>query len=215
MALTVDGWELVAGESQYPPGGSGQHTNGPATWWARKHQGDEHLCHDIKYLAEMVAGQEFAGIIGGPPCQSMTKLKAIRAPKYPDLTPYVREVLGACEWSFYLFENVARLDLEGASHVRLNAMHFYQPHQSRARWFTFRGIEAPKPEYRGSVDDLMAYSVVAGRIYGPKRGARLQGYPAAADLPFPCVQLQKGLANAVPYPLAKAWAESAMARSEP
>jgi hypothetical protein len=54
----------------------------------------------------------------------------------------------------------------------------------------------------------MAYSVVAGRIYGPKRGAKLQGYPAAADLPFACVQLQHGLADAVPYPLALAWAEA-------
>lgn len=52
------------------------------------------------------------------------------------------------------------------------------------------------------------YEVVAGRIYGPKRGAKLQGYPAAAELPFPCVTLQHGLADAVPYPLALAWANS-------
>jgi hypothetical protein len=52
----------------------------------------------------------------------------------------------------------------------------------------------------------MAYPGVYGRLYGPKRGAVLQGYPAVAAMPFPCVTLQHGLADAVPYPLALAWA---------
>jgi len=39
--------------------------------------------------------------------------------------------------------------------------------------------------------------------WAKSQGAKLQGYPAAADLPFPCVQLQHGLAeDAVPYPQA-------------
>lgn len=171
--------------------------------------GGEALAHDLADLPALVRGQRFAGVIGGPPCQSLTKLRAMRNPKFPDLTPQVRRLLEAVECDWFLFENVAPLEIAGASAVKLNAMHFYRPHQSRERWFTHStNLMPPQPIYHGDVDYLMAYSVVAGRIYGPKRGARLQGYPAAADLPFPCRQLQKGLANAVPYPLARAWAES-------
>ncbi|MCG7904426.1 MAG: DNA cytosine methyltransferase [Candidatus Thiodiazotropha weberae] len=172
--------------------------------------GTDHLTSDLTDLPNAVNGLHFDGIIGGPPCQAHTKLRAIRNPKYPDLTPQVNALLDAVSFDWFLFENVAPIDIPGSESVRLNAMHFYQPHQSRARWFTYKGMNPPKPVYTGTVDDLMAYSVVAGRIYGPKRGARLQGYSQASELPFPCVQLQKGLANAVPYPVAKAWAESIM-----
>ena len=64
--------------------------------------------------------------------------------------------------------------------------------------------------YSGSVDDLLAYPAVYGRLYGPRRGAVLQGYPAAADLPLSCSERQEVLANAVPYPLALAWARQAL-----
>jgi hypothetical protein len=156
-----------------------------------------------------ITGSTFDGIIGGPSCQSHSKLRAIRNPKFPDMTPLVNDLLAACEYGWFCFENVVPIDIPGAVHTRCNAMHYYQPHQSRSRWFTHSpNIKPPIPVYSGNVDDLMAYSVVAGRIYGPKRGARLQGYPAAADLPFPCVTLQHGLADAVPYPLGLAWAEA-------
>lgn len=154
-------------------------------------------------------GSTFDGIIGGPSCQSHSKLRAIRDPKFPDLTPLVLDLLATTEYGWYCFENVVPIDIPGAVHTRCNAMHYYQPHQSRVRWFTHSpNVRPPKPVYSGSVDDLMAYSIVAGRIYGPKRGAKLQGYPKAAELPFPCVTLQHGLADAVPYPLALAWAEA-------
>jgi site-specific DNA-cytosine methylase len=167
------------------------------------------LVHDLRDLPEAVEDDSFAGIIGGPSCQSHTKLRAIRDPKFPDLTILVLGLLASVDHEWFCFENVVPIDIPGAVHTRMNAMHFYQPHQSRSRWFTHsKNITPPKPIYKGSVDDLMAYSVVAGRIYGPKRGARLQGYPEAANLPFPCVQLQHGLADAVPYPLALAWARS-------
>lgn len=167
----------------------------------------EHMTHDLIDLPPKVSGLHFDGIIGGPPCQAHTKLRAMRKPKFQDLTSLVRQLLDVVTFDWFIFENVAPIDLPGAAHKRLNAMHFYQPHQSRARWFTYRGVNPPKPVFGGDVDDLRAYSVVAGRIYGPKRGAWLQGYEGAAALPFPCVQLQKGLANAVPYPLAMAWAK--------
>jgi site-specific DNA-cytosine methylase len=171
--------------------------------------------HDLKHLPDYLgryesgAGYETDGIIGGPSCQSHSKLRAIRDPKFPDLTPLVIDLLGYVDHEWYCFENVVPIDIPGAVHTRCNAMHYYQPHQSRSRWFTHSpNITPPRPVYTGNVDDLMAYSVVAGRIYGPKRGAKLQGYPAAAELPFPCVQLQHGLADAVPYPLALAWANA-------
>jgi hypothetical protein len=175
--------------------------------------GKPHLCEDLKDLPRTIdwlwRGRRYGGIIGGPSCQSHSKLKAIREPKFPDLTPLVLTLLDEVPHDWYLFENVVPIDIPGATHTKCNAMHFYQPHQSRERWFTHsKNVKPPTPKFAGSVDDLMAYSVVAGRIYGPKRGAKLQGYPAAAELPFKCVQLQHGLADAVPYPLALAWAES-------
>lgn len=187
-----------------------------AMYWALN---PEHLNRCMYYdLADLVRDAklgrhdydyEYSGVIGGPSCQSHSKLRAIRDPKFPDLTPLVNELLFATRWDWFMFENVVPIDIRGAVHTRCNAMHYYQPHQSRSRWFTHSpNITPPKPKFTGNVDDLMAYSVVAGRIYGPKRGARLQGYPAAAELPFPCVQLQHGLADAVPYPLALAWAEA-------
>lgn len=168
--------------------------------------GGEPLTYDLADLPAVVRGQSFDGIIGGPPCQSKTKLRAMRKPKFPDLTPQVNQLLAAVRHDWFVFENVAPLDISGARSALLNAMHFYQPHQSRARWFTYKGLTAPQPFFRGNVDELRAYSVVAGRIYGPKRGAWLQGYEKASELPVPCVVLQKGLANAVPYPLAMRWA---------
>lgn len=174
-----------------------------------------HLCGgtplvcDINLLPMLVAGDRYQGIIGGPPCQSHTRLRAMRKPKYPDLTPHVRAVLDCCSWDWFVFENVAPLRLGlGEKHVRLDAMHYGRPHQSRPRWFTYSpNLTPPEPLYAGTVDSLMAYSIVAGRIYGPKRGAVLQGYPAAAGIPVRCVTLQKGLANAVHYGLGLAWAE--------
>ena len=171
---------------------------------------DPYVCHDLRHLVD---GEKWIssvdGIIGGPSCQSHSKLRAMRTPKFPDLTPLVLGLLAGVKHDWFCFENVVPIAIPGAVHTRCNAMHFYQPHQSRVRWFTHSpNIKPPTPVFKGSVDDLMAYPVVAGRIYGPKRGAKLQGFPPIAGLPFPCVQLQHGLADAVPYPLGLAWANA-------
>lgn len=173
------------------------------------------IVHDLADLPAAVRGERFDGIIGGPSCQSHSKLKAIRTPKFPDLTPLVQRLLDGVPHDWFKFENVVAIDIPGAERTRLNAMHFYQPHQSRVRWFTHSPkLAPPRPVFKGDVDSLMAYSIVAGRIYGPKRGAKLQGYPAAASLPFRCTTLQHGLADAVPYPLALAWAQAIQAQLE-
>lgn len=169
--------------------------------------GGVHLCHDIRDLPDLVRGMRFDGIIGGIPCQSFSKLRSIRDAKFPDLTIEAQAVLDACEWGWFSFENVAKLAIPGAAHTMLNAMHYGKPHQSRVRWFTHSPNIAPASKiYPGSVDDLVAYPVVAGRIYGPKRGAVIQGWPDFAKLTqFPCVQLQEALADGVPRGLAQAW----------
>lgn len=172
--------------------------------------GGEHLTADLADLPALVAGQHFDGVIGGIPCQSRSKLRSIRVPKFPDLLPATLAILAACTWDWCLLENVTALDIPGFSRVRMNAMNFGQPHQSRERWFTHSAnLTAPKQKFPGNVDDLMAYSVVAGRIYGPKRGSKLQGWPEFAGLAgrFPCVQLQEALADGVPRGLADAWIE--------
>lgn len=171
--------------------------------------GSAPLCNDLAELPSIVRGMHFAGVIGGPSCQWHSTMRAMRPPKFPDLTPLVLKLLDSITFDWYCFENVVRCPIPGAAHSMCNAMHYYKPHQSRPRWFTHSPqIKAPQPVYSGSVDDLLAYPVVMGRVYGPKRGAVLQGYPAASALPFPCTQLQHGLADAVPYPLALAWAQA-------
>lgn len=169
--------------------------------------GGEHLCADINDLPAFAhLLQDVDLIIGGIPCQSRSKTKNLHEPKFGDLLPALLAVLQALPNVPYLLENVAPLDIPGAAHARLNAANYGQPHQSRVRYFTFSpGLIVPAPKYAGTVDDLMAYSVVAGRIYGPKRGAKLQGWPEFADLRFPCAQLQEALADGVPRGLADAW----------
>ncbi len=170
--------------------------------------GGEPLCHDLTDLPDLVRGQSFDLVMGGPPCQSLTKLRSMRAPKFADLSGLALQLLASVSTRAWLFENVRPLDFPRAFQVPLDAMHYGNPHQSRRRWFTFsQNLLAPEAPYAGTVNSLMAYPVVAGRLYGPKRGAILQGYPDAARLKAPCVVLQKGLANAVHYGLARAWAK--------
>ncbi len=195
-AMLAAGWDVVPGCEIMP------HKRAMYRDWC----GGRHLCDDLLDLVPLVNGHKFDGIVGGPPCQSHTKLKAMRAPKFPDLTIPLGHLLMCVSWKWFLFENVAPLCIGVAKHSRLNAMNFGTPHQSRARWFTHsRNLTPPTPIYPGTADDLKAYSVVAGRIYGPKRGAWLQGWPEFSELPFPCPQLQEALADGVPRCLADAW----------
>jgi len=171
---------------------------------------DIHLFDDLHDVVAWSKGKYYDGIIGGIPCQSRSTLRSIRAPKFGDLLAPVLEILGNCTWGWAIFENVRALDIPGFHKIKMNAMNYGKPHQSRERWFTYSdGLTPPKPLYPGNVDELMAYPVVAGRIYGPKQGAVLQGWPEFADLKFPCAQLQEALADGVPRGLADAWIRSA------
>lgn len=170
--------------------------------------GGKHLVHDIHDLPAAVRGQHFDAVVGGIPCQSRSKLRAIRNPKFGDLLPAAEAVLHAISYDMAVLENVSALHVPGFRQVRLNAMNYGKPHQSRDRWFDYTpNLNPPTPIYLGDVDELMAYSVVAGRIYGPKRGSRLQGWPEFMELAgrFPCVQMQEALADGVPRGLADAW----------
>jgi hypothetical protein len=171
-----------------------------------------YLTHDLKDLPDILRGERFEGIIGGPPCQAHSRLKSFRDPKFEDATPLVLRLLEAVQCEWFLFENVVPVQIPDAYAVKLNAMHYGRPHQSRERWFVYKGLTVPRPLYKGSVDDLMAYPIVAGKTYGPKRASRLQGYPLAGDLDVPCPMLQKGLSNAVHYGLAHRWGLQARSR---
>lgn len=175
--------------------------------------GDEgFVCHDLVDLPDMLRGLHFDLITGGPSCQAHTRLKSLHKPKFPDLTPLVNDVLNAIPCDRYLFENVVPIDIPGAATTKLNAMNFPtywkgRPiHQSRPRWFTHSPDIVPPPLVTlGTIDELMAYSIVVGRHYGPKRGAILQGWPEFANLDEPCVMLQEALADGVPRGLADVW----------
>ena len=171
--------------------------------------GGVHLCHDLADLPALVRGQHFDGIIGGIPCQSRSKTRAMRPnTKFGDLLPLTLALLRACTWDWALLVNVRPLDIPGFAVSRMDAMHYAAPHQSRPRFFTHSpNLTTPPKLFPGTVDDLLAYPVVAARFYGPKRGSRLQGWPEFAALAgrFPCVQLQEALADGVPRGLADAW----------
>jgi site-specific DNA-cytosine methylase len=80
--------------------------------------GGEPLVHDLADLPRALMGrwsfESFGGIIGGPSCQSHSKLKAIRKPKFPDLTPLVEDLLLAINPEWFMFENVVPIDLSDA-----------------------------------------------------------------------------------------------------
>jgi len=173
------------------------------------------LCHDIRALPGLVHGQEFDGVIAGIPCQSRSTLAHITPPKFGDLLPDLIRVINAVRYRWLLLENVAELDTGGVVAQRLtctpmNAMHYDLAYpQNRVRFFMHTmNISAEPPLRSGSVDDLVAYPCVAGRLYGPKRMAILQGHKAFAEMEFPSHQLQEGLADGVHRGTAQAWLAS-------
>lgn len=183
------------------------------------------LAHDIEDLINLfkldAEKRWFDGVIGGPPCQSRTKLKSFRNPKFKDILDPVIAVLNEIRFGWCILENVTRLEIEAAGHlpmqfdhVKLNAMNFAKPHQSRARWFAYTtNLKPPTPKYVGTVDTLFAYPVVAGKVYGPYRGSVLQGWPSFNQVEATCKQKQEALADAVPRGLADAWIESIESRN--
>lgn len=183
----------------------------------RKFVGGDHICHDLADLPDMLVGQHFDLILGGPSCQSHTRLKAIRTPKFPDLTPLVNRLLDRVSHTAYLFENVVPVEIAGAVHTMRNAMNFPECHdgrlihQSRLRWFTHSdNILPPELVMPGTTEELLAYPVVAGKLYGSKRGAIIQGWPEFALIDEKSQLLQEALADGVPKALATAWAHSVL-----
>ena len=182
--------------------------------------GGKHLCHDLVDLPAMVRGQHFDGIIGGIPCQSRSTMvpcqtrgakPSIYIPKFGDLLHLLGPVMEVCSWGWYLYENVRPLDIPGAHTSKMDAMNYGQPHQARPRWFTHSpNLVTPPPVFPGSVDDLFAYPIVMGRVYGAKRGSRLQGWPGFASLvgKFKSLEVQEAIADGVPRGLADAWIRS-------
>lgn len=127
------GFDVVAG-CEIDPDQRGLH---------RQLCGTDPLVEDIADLPAAVRGESFDGIIGGPPCQSNTKLRAMRKPKFADLSPEVEAVMRAVTHRWFLFENVAPVQVVGAKFAHLNAMHYGRPHQSRRRCFTFSPCLTP------------------------------------------------------------------------
>ena len=166
---------------------------------------------DIRDLPEKVEGFHFDGVVGGIPCQAHSKLKSRHKPKFGDLTSAVCDVLNACEWKWFCFENVVPLEITGAHHVKLDAKHFGKPHQSRPRWFTISENLVPfipPALYGGTTYELKAYPSVVGRIYSVPMSAWLQGYPHFSELmkeDFSADQVKEALADGVPACLANSW----------
>lgn len=168
--------------------------------------GSKVLTADLRDLPDLVRGQRFDGIIGGIPCQSRSRLKGVRVPKFGDLLGSVHPVLEACKWDWCLLENVSALAVPGWTAHRMDAMHYAVPHQSRPRFFTTSAAWSTPPRlYEGTSESLVAYPAVVGRLYGARRAAIIQGWGAFADLPFPSQQIQEACADGVPRGLSEAW----------
>jgi len=173
----------------------------------------EFICHDLADLPSAVRGMNFDLIIGGPSCQSHTKLKSFVDPKFPDLTPLVNDLVDTGVADNYLFENVVPVDVTGAKNIALNAMNFpvyiekNKPlHQSRKRFFTCsQNLTFPSNIIEGTTNSLMAYAIVIGKVYGAGRAAALQGWPSFAKLDAPSKHIMEALADGVPKGLADAW----------
>lgn len=170
------------------------------------------ITHDIRNLAWEVRGMEFDGIIAGIPCQSRSSLANMVEPKFGDLLSDLTRVINAVRYRWLLLENVKPLDTSGiVAHtlrcIEMNAMHYDLKYpQNRPRFFMHtENIRPIDPLRIGSVDDLVAYPCVAGRLYGPTRMAILQGHREFADLDFPSHQLQEALADGVHRGTAQAW----------
>lgn len=175
--------------------------------------GGDFLCHDIRDLPGIVAGQKFDLIIGGIPCQAHSKLRAVAKPKFPDLTKEAEAVLDVVDWSAFIFENVVPLEISGAVKTLRNAMDYPESfkgqliHQNRPRWFTHSPNIIPPVEKKN--EDVFPYPAVVGKLYGAERGAILQGHPEFAQIKYPYEAKREALADAVPRSLAEAWARQA------
>ncbi len=164
------------------------------------------VAHNIADVPRLLHGAEFDGIIAGIPCQTRSRLRGMaRNEKLVDLLPALLAVLAVVKSKWTLFENVAALDIPNHASVRLNAANFAFPHQSRLRTFTYSALTPPAPLFSGNDDDLTSYPCVAGRLYGPKRGAALQGHPEFWRMPFHSHQIQEALADGVHRGTAEAW----------
>ena len=198
------GFKVVGGCEIHPP----------ARLLYRQVMGHDVLYDDLLHLVEACEQEHpaFDGIIGGPPCQSHSRLRARWNPKFPDLTPLVERLVKAVRPKWAVFENVVALDLSPEAAwdaIKIDAMHYGKPHQSRPRWFTHTtNITPPPPLYAGTGDDLVAYPAVYGKLYGRVRAAIVQGWPQAAELDAPAEHIVMGLANAVHLGVARAWGEA-------
>ena len=178
--------------------------------WCGDH---EFICHDLADLPAALSGcNTYDLIIGGPSCQSHSKLKSINPPKFPDLTPLVVDAVENIPHRAYMFENVVAIDIPGSKSVKLNAMHFPELHngnlihQSRERWFTYHEtLTPPKRRAEGTRVELMAYSIVAGKIYGAEMGSILQGWPEFRSVKAKSPHRCEALADGVPRGLSVAW----------
>jgi site-specific DNA-cytosine methylase len=162
------------------------------------------------FLAEDLAPYRGFPIIGGPPCQHFSRLvRNTFKHRWEDLTDQVIELVSIIKPAWYLFENVTPIKLmPEAEFSCLDAMHYGTPPQSRPRWFTHSpNLKPPRRYISGDSETLMAYPAVTGNLYGLQRAAILQGYPAAVHLPG-ARSVLRGLANAVSFHVAEAWAKT-------
>lgn len=172
----------------------------------------------------------FAGIIGGPPCQSWSGLAAVNRLRWgedsimPDLIPEFSRCIREAEPEWFLMENVRAAPPPEAPHYemvqRLCDNQWCGGEQRRVRRFTFGAWAGTGVRFhiegeiwRGEGTPTILSTGQAGKG-GPRASiaemAAAQGL--AADFfdntPFTTTELRRAIANGVPLPMGRAVARA-------
>lgn len=183
---------------------------------------------------------KFQGVIGGPPCQLFSRLRALNplAGRHGDLIPEFERCVSEAMPLWFVMENVPEAPLPSVPHYgvreRLVRDVWVGGMTSRLRRFSF-GFHSWRPCPRLDLDELALHrtdpepAVLAG--HGPALGqrvrgivgrswrerARLQGLSAewiermGTDAPFTTHGMQRVVGNGVPLPMGRAIAKAVKA----
>lgn len=174
----------------------------------------------------------FDGVIGGPPCQAFSPLRAYGVSSRENLIPEFERCVTEAQPTWFLMENVRRAPIPQVESYQVSAILFNNrclgEKQSRTRRFSFgtrdgrqlvidanvglRIFENPEFEYC-----VTAHDHTGSNWEGSRRGkgrtwrqmADLQGLPPEWDIPpFKRLDLGKMIGNGVPLPMGRAVAQA-------
>jgi DNA (cytosine-5)-methyltransferase 1 len=171
----------------------------------------------------------FAGVIGGPPCQSFSSLNALnraqgRPPRHGNLIPEFERVAAEAQPVWWLMENVPQAPLPTVAGYVVQSLvldnRWVGGEQQRRRRFSFGSRDGrrlhpdvvvfePLERY-GAVTSSDGGKAVRMARYTVPEAARLQGLPEdfLSEAPFTVAGKLQVIANGVPLPMGRAIARA-------